>query len=404
MRKPIILGTLLFLATSAAQECPVTGGTATIAQNSEPGNLNPLIFPTTYDTNIEELVFNTLVAPTADLNYDLDLFGRQAAAIAGARASARAVRLDLEAARLALAGSVAQSYIDLAQAETEAGIARRTIAAREGSLRLVRVRIRNRLASRLQSTAAETLLAQARGALVRAEGSRATAADALAALAGHGPNYAAGIGPAHLRLDAALPRPGAVPADLLSRRADGAAALARIDAAAAGRQVARRAFYPDINLAALAGFQAIGVGNLIGLDAGTVGVGPAIRLPLFDGGRLRAELAGATAALDVATAEYNERVVGAVREAADAIALVANLDAQAARNAEVVRGFAETGRLNAIRVSSGLDSKLDLVDTDVRLLDAELAQAELAAAAARQRVALVIALGGGFTPIEDPRR
>ena len=71
-----------------------------------------------------------------------------------------------------------------------------------------------------------------------------------------------------LRLDAALPLPATVPADLLARRADIAAAQARIEAAAAGRQVARQAFYPNVNLAALAGFQAIGLGNLLSLDAG----------------------------------------------------------------------------------------------------------------------------------------
>ena len=73
MRTLICLFVVLGITGASAQACPKTGGTATIAQNSEPGNLNPLIFPTTYDTNIEELVFNTLVAPTADLNYKPEL-------------------------------------------------------------------------------------------------------------------------------------------------------------------------------------------------------------------------------------------------------------------------------------------------------------------------------------------
>ncbi|WP_271299595.1 efflux transporter outer membrane subunit [Sphingomonas sp. CV7422] len=339
----------------------------------------------------------------ANLSWNLDLFGRQKAAIAGARASAEAAALDLAAARLAIAGSVVQTYIDLARAEAEATIARRTIATRQQSVRLVAIRIRNRLASNLQATAAQTLLAQAQSALVRAEGARALAVNALAALAGRGPDYAAAIVRTTVQLDAALPLPAQVPADLLARRPDIAAAQARIAAAAAGRQVARRAFYPNVNLTALAGFQAIGLGNLVSLDAGTAGAGPAIHLPLFDNGRLKADLAGATAALDLATADYNDRVIGAVRDAADAIALVANLAEQRARTAEVVRGFGETNRLNAIRVASGLDSKLDLVDNDVRLLDAQLTQANLAADAARQRVALVLALGGGFSP-QEPRR
>jgi outer membrane protein TolC len=94
--------------------------------------------------------------------------------------------------------------------------------------------------------------------------------------------------------------------------------------------------------------------------------------------------------LDLATADYNDRVVGAVREAADAVARIGALSADRARQREVVRGYAETGRLNAIRVSSGLDSRLDLVDNDVRTLAAEQADADLAADAAQQRVQLVL--------------
>ena len=340
----------------------------------------------------------------ANLSWNLDLFGRQKAAIEGARASVRAAALDVAAARLTLSGAVVQTYVDMARAEMQAGIAQRTIATRENSLRLVNVRIRNNLSSKLEAQAAATLLAQARQALLRSQAAQVLAKTALAALAGRGVDYPATIRPTAIRLDAALPLPRAVPADLLARRADIAAAQARIEAAAAGRQVARRAFYPNVNLAAMAGFQAVGLGNLVSLDAGTAGVGPALHLPLFDNGRLKAELAGSTALLDAATADYNDRIVGAVREAADALARIGALEADRVRQREVVRGFAETGRLNAIRVSSGLDSRLDLVDNDVRTLEAEQADANLAADAAQQRIALVLALGGGFDSSQDPIR
>ena len=340
----------------------------------------------------------------ANLNWNLDLFGRQRAAIRGARASAAAVGLDLAAARLALAGSVASTYLDLVRAEAQGRIAQRTIDARAGSLRLVDVRIRNGLASQLDRQAAVTLLAQARQALVRAQANAVLTKNALAALAGRGVDYSATIGPTAVRLDGGLPLPAAVPADLLARRADIAAAQARIVAASEGREVARRAYYPNVNLTALAGLQAIGIGNLLSLDAGTAGAGPALSLPIFDGGRRRADLEGAAAALDLATADYNDRVVGAVREAADGIAQVGALAADRARQREVVRGYAETGRLNAIRVASGLDSRLDLVDNDIRTLAAEQADADLAADAAQARVRLAVALGGGFDASQDLAR
>lgn len=334
----------------------------------------------------------------AGLTWNLDLFGRQKAVIEQARGQVRAAQLDMAAARLAIAGSVVQTYIDLARAERVAAIADRTIRTREASLHLVQVRIRYQLASKLDSEAAQTLLEQARQTLLRARSARATAANALAALAGRGADYAAAVAPASLKLDTAIPLPAALPIDLLARRPDIAAALVRIDAANAGQLAARRAFYPDINLMGLIGLQAIDIGNFLNPDAAAAGIGGAIHLPIFDHGRLKAGLANATAGIDLAIADYNERVVAAVREASDALTRIASLDADMGRQREVVRGFAETNRLNAVRVSSGLSSRLDLVDNDIRQLDAELTYANLVADAAAQRVALILALGGGFDP------
>ena len=334
----------------------------------------------------------------ASLSYNLDLFGRQKAVIAGARADLRAVQLDAEAARLMLAGSVVQAYSDVVRAERQSAIARETIAARENNLRLVDVRVRHQLASKLDTEGAATLLAQARGALVQAQAARVLATDALAMLTGRGADYPATIGPAAIKVESPIALPASIPADLLARRADIAAAEARVESALAGRQVARRAYYPNINLSALAGLQALGIGNVFTAAAFTAGVGAATHLPLFEGGRLRAGLEGATAAVDLATAQYDQRVVGAVRDTADALARIGAIDQQRRQQAEVVRGYAETGRLNGVRVASGLESRLDTIDNDVRLLDARQLDADLATDALVARVQLVLALGGGFTP------
>ena len=339
-------------------------------------------------------------AAAANLSYDLDLFGRQRASIRQAQASAQAARLDAAAGRQALAGSVASTYLELVRAERLIQVAQGSVAVRDRYLRLTNVRIRNQLSSQLDARAAETLVAQARQALVRAQAARIVTIHALAALAGRGADYYPTIGATTLRLSAPLPLPATLPVDLLGRRADLLAAQARIDAAAAGRQVARRAYYPNISLTGLLGVQAIGLGNLLAPASIAAGIGPALHLPLFDGGRLRADLTSATAAQDVAIADYNEQVVRAVRDAADALARIAATDADRARQREVVRGLSETGRLNAVRVNSGLESRLDLVDTDLRLLAAQQDAASLDVDAALRRVDLVLALGGGFTPDE----
>lgn len=332
-----------------------------------------------------------------NLNWNLDLFGRQAAAIRNARDTLRAAELDREAARLSLTGAVVSAYAELARAERQGAIAARASGTRAESLRLTQVRIRSQLASELDARAAETLLAQARQAEARAAGARRLAIDALAQLTARSPEQMR-LAPTRLPIDAALPLPTRLPGDLLARRPDIAAARARVDAAAEATEVARRAFYPQFNLLALAGLSGVGIGNVITDDAVTYGGGAGVSLPIFDNGRRRAELNRSAGALDLAAADYNEAVLGAVREAADNIARIDSLAAERQRASEVSRGFAETQRLNTIRVSSGLESRLGLTDTDIRRLEADQIEANLSIDALLARVRLVLALGGGFRP------
>ena len=125
--------------------------------------------------------------------------------------------------------------------------------------------------------------------------------------------------------------PAQLPADLLGQRADIAAARWRVEAAGHDVKNAKTQFYPNINLVAFAGLSSIGLGRL--LDAGSQqwGVGPAIRLPIFEGGRLRANLRGKTADLDAAVESYNAAVLDAIHETADQIASAQSIARQQAR-------------------------------------------------------------------------
>jgi NodT family efflux transporter outer membrane factor (OMF) lipoprotein len=219
---------------------------------------------------------------------------------------------------------------------------------------------------------------------------------ALAALTGQGAAAYAGIRRPTANLDAVLPLPAALPADLLARRPDILAARARVAAAAKGREAAHAAFYPDVNIVALVGFQAIGLSNLIGGDSFTTGVGPAIHLPLFDAGRIRADYAGATAGLDVAVADYNGAVVNAIRQTADAMTQVQNL---AARRAEARNALDSAARAFAIaqeRYRMGLANQLPMLTAEAGVLQARQQVAALAADATVQRVTLLLSVGGAF--------
>lgn len=339
----------------------------------------------------------------ASLSWSLDLAGKQKAIVDQARASADAARLDAAAARVALSGAVAETYVNLARADAEARIAADFVASREASLKLAETRKSSALASDFDIRAARTLLAEARQQQVRAEGNRALMTHALAALAGRGADYYETVGAPSLRLDSALPVPSALPLDLLGRRADILAARSRVDASEAGRRVARAAFYPDLDIRGFLGLSALGLDSLFTGGAVTAGVGPAVHLPIFEGGRLKADYMSAVGQIDVAVADYNGLVIEAVKQAADALSAIETNAADAREQRSIVADLQETVRLNDVRVRTGLGSRLDLLATGDRLLAARQDQANIDADGVIHRIQLLVALGGGFTPLPTQR-
>jgi NodT family efflux transporter outer membrane factor (OMF) lipoprotein len=255
-----------------------------------------------------------------------------------------------------------------------------------------------------------------RGSLAQADAQAATARAAvteidqaidvrrhqIAALVGAGPDRGLAIVIPALP---ALPERG-VPAgattDLVGRRPDVVAARERVEAAAARIKVARADFYPAVSLAALVGFQSLGLSNLIAGDSTFGQTGPAVTLPIFHGGALAGAYKGARAQYDEAVAAYDKAVLGAYQDAADAVtaqqAIARRLvDARAALTASN-----EAYAIARRRYEGGLSNYLDVLAVEDRLIQARTAVAELEAAARSADVALVRALGGGFTPKDKP--
>jgi NodT family efflux transporter outer membrane factor (OMF) lipoprotein len=334
----------------------------------------------------------------AGLHWDLDLFGRTRAAITGAEAQAKAARLDAAAARLSLSTAIAKAYIGLARAEKEIGVTAGFVETRQQALSLIQTNLKNQLASQFDLQQAKTLLAEAEQARNRALEERDVMIHALAALVGQGPGFYAGIAPPQLALEAPPPVPQALPADLLGRRPDLLAGQARIEAVTAGRQAAKAQFLPNISIEALAGTVAFGIGNVFKAGSLQYDAGPAIHLPVFEGGKLKAQYKGATAMLDEAVASYDGAVVAALRQAANAMTGVSAADRDLADQQRIVAGLRETVRLDQVRIATGLGSRLDAIDSGFRLLEAEQALVDLEAEALTRRVSLIAALGGGFDP------
>ncbi len=332
----------------------------------------------------------------ANLSWSLDLFGKEQAQIDRATAATHAAALSATAARLVLAGAVTQAYVALSRAYVLIDVAEDAVRQREGVLALTGGRVRAGLDTIASQKQAEALLAMAREDLILARANRELAVHQIAALIGRGAD-AYDIAQPKL-IASALDLPATLPADLLARRADIAAAQARIDAAFQGREVARKAFYPDINLLGLAGWAAIGLGPMFSGSALQYGGGAAIHLPIFDAGKLRAEYAGATAGLDEAVANYNETVVGAVRQAADALTQLRAVEDQAAQQRAALAAAQASFDLAQRRYRSGLNPQQNVLDTQAILIQAQRQYAALSSDEASARIALVMAVGGGFTP------
>jgi NodT family efflux transporter outer membrane factor (OMF) lipoprotein len=336
----------------------------------------------------------------ANLSWSLDLFGKLSAEVDKARATANAAALDAAAARLLLAGNVTQAYIALSRAYVLSDVAQEAVKQREGILSLTAGRVNSGLDNEASRQQAEALLASAREDLIRANANRDIAVHQIAALIGRGADAYTVTRP-QLN-DTALALPTTLPADLLARRTDIAAAQSRIEAAISGRQMAHAAFYPDINLIGLAGWAAIGLGPMFSSAALQYGAGPAIHLPIFDAGKIRADYAGATAELDLSVADYNEAVVTAVKQTADALTQLRAVEDQGVQQKLALGAAQASFDLATRRYRSGLSPQLNVLNVEDLLIQTRREQAALAADTASARVALVMALGGGFKPISKP--
>jgi len=336
-----------------------------------------------------------------NLSWDIDFWGRQDSLLKQARSLTIAAALDLDSARLALSGAVARAYIDLYRNYQLADVAQRTEAQRERILEITRKRVSSGLDTNVELREASGAVPEAHVELLQAQAAAALDTHQLAALSGQGAVIYAQVRRPTLDPAAILPLPEALPADLLGNRPDVLAARDRIEAARAGEAAAKAAFYPDINLAAFAGTSAVGFDNLFHGSSGAYGAGPAIHLPLFDAGRLRAEYRGAAAEIDDSVSAYNQSVLQAVRETSDQLSLIETLNAQIVLQERSLDDAEAAYNLAEERYRAGLSSYLTVLNTESAVLSARREHVELVSGGAIARVSLLLAVGGSFDPGEQ---
>jgi NodT family efflux transporter outer membrane factor (OMF) lipoprotein len=327
---------------------------------------------------------------------DLDLWGRNRAALRAARADADAARFELAQARLALTTGIAGAYAELAELYAQRDSLESALEIRTQTAKLVAQRVEIGLDTRAELKQAAARLPQTRADIEATDEAIALTRNALAALVGAGPDRALSIGRPSIGALKAQGVPANAGIDLIGRRPDIAAARARVDAADDRIKEARAAFYPNVNLSALIGLQAFGLGNLFQGSSQFGSVSPAVSLPVFHGGALQGQYRGRRGQYDEAVAQYERHVIEALRETADAVTSQKRLVVRLAESRSALAEFEEANRLARQRFEHGLSTYLDVLSAEEGVIGARLAVAQLETRAFTLDVQLVRALGGGF--------
>lgn len=330
------------------------------------------------------------------LDWDLDFWGKNRAALAAARSEAEAAAAEAAAARLAVSAGIAGAYADLAGLYAEQDAAADAVRVRGRTLELIAGRKSQGLENDGAVERARSALASAQSELAALAESLALTRNRIAVLLGAGPDRGLSIERPAAAASSAFGLPANLPAELIGRRPDIIAARLRAEAAASRIRQARAAFYPNVNLAGLIGLQALGIDNVFksGSTFGTVG--PAISLPIFDGGRLRGQYRAAEADYAIAVAQYDGTLAQSLREVADAAASERALGERLRRAQEAGRAANAAWTVANNRYRGGLATYLDVLVAEDALIAARRAVASLQTRAFALDVALIRALGGGF--------
>lgn len=331
----------------------------------------------------------------ADFNYDLDVWGKYAAQIRVAQSQVGVAVFEREATRLFLTTTICRAYLQLASQYELYDVLLAYQVQHDAISDLNRLRVKSGLDTQVELKKSETDQAILRTGLVQLGTAIEATRLQLAALAGKLPEFTKEIRrPAISNIPLVIP-PN-LPLDLLGRRPDLAAQRARIRAAIGEVDAAEAQFYPNISLTGMIGFQSVGLENLLKSGSLVSGIGPALHLPIFDSGRLRANYASKAADLDAAISQYNQSVITAAQEVAEQLTRVASLTQEEKFTKDSLIAAEEAHRLAMRRYRGGLSSYLAVLTVEMPLLFQRRATVELKAKRHDLQIALVRALGGGF--------
>jgi NodT family efflux transporter outer membrane factor (OMF) lipoprotein len=346
--------------------------------------------------------WNSINQLQVSLNWELDFWGKNRSAYESALGQARSAEVDEYAARLALSTSIAQAYVQMQRAYLLLDVADKTLKEREQIYTLTRDRNEAGIDSRLELKQAESALPATREVIAQLNETIDLTRNQIAALMGQGPDRGLAIARPAASALTTVALPTNVPAELLGRRPDVIAQRWRVEAAQHEIDSAKAEFYPNVNLLAFVGFSSIGTGGFLSSASRTLGVGPAITLPIFEGGRLRGNLAGKDAEYDIAVEQYNQALADAMRDVVDQLASFRSVAVQRNEQKQALATTAEAYNLALLRYREGIGNYLQVLSAEQPYLEQQSLDADLQAREIALSINLVRALGGGYQEQAPP--
>jgi multidrug efflux system outer membrane protein len=379
------------LGVTRADQFPTVDITASGAQTEGSDNVFPGSVPGFGNDKVENYRLS------ADVFWELDLFGRLRRSTEAARAQLLATEEAQRSITISLVASVASSYMLLRDLDAQLEIARRTESTRTDSLGIIQARFDKGTVPKLDVNQAEIELAVAQAAVAVAERAVTQTENALAVLLGRNP----GAIPRGLALEQQTLPPGipsGLPSELLQRRPDVLASEAELAAQTARIGVAQAARWPSLSLTGALGFESDDLSTLTdsGSDFWSAGLG--IVQPLFNAGRNRSRVEAEEARTEQALLAYEQTVQRAFREVEDALVAVRTYRAEHEARKRQVAAARSAATLSRARYDGGVTSYLEVLDTERSLFNAELTESQTLRLYINAIIELYKALGGGWNP------
>ncbi len=362
-------------------------------------NLDPSFARQRYSPNQDpsfgNITANTFSMPL-DLSYEVDLWGRVRRSFESARADAQASLAEFYGVLLTLQSDVAENYFAIRALDAEIATVTGTVDLRKEQVQLVRSRFDGGIGSDLDVARAETELATTEAEAASLAQRRAQLENAIAILTGNNPSSFSLAAGTNSWAPQPPEIPAGLPADLLERRPDVAEAERQLASANARIGVAKAAFFPVLTLTGSGGFVSGDIDSLFKWDSRTWSIGPSLSLPLFAGGRNRANYRRSQAAREESIALYRQRVLIAFGEVENSLSGIHYLNQQAEAQQRAVTNARRAADLATDRYRSGIVSYLEVVDASREALQSERANAQLAGQRLIASIQLIKALGGGW--------